>query len=132
MIASRKYGPPPARAWATARGGCGAHGDDAHPVDGLGGNLHRLRAGADRAGGDILERRVLAVAVVLAEEDDREPQHGAEVEALVEVALVDRPVAELADGDAADALEREADAGGGGDRPADDPERADEPIAPAS
>ena len=104
------------------------HGDDAHAVDRLGRHLHRLGAGADRAGGDVLERRVLAVAVVLAQEDDRQPQHRAEVEALVEVALVDRAVAELADGDAADALEREADARGGGDRPADDPERADEPV----
>ena len=72
--------------------------------------------------------RVLAVAVVLAQEDDRKAQDRAEVEAFVEVALVDRPVPELADSHAADALQRETDTRGGRDGSSDDPERSDEPV----
>ena len=108
--------------------GCFSHRQDAHAVDGFRRHLHRLRAGTNRSRGDLLEGRVLAVAVVLAEEDDRKPQHGAEVEALVEVALVDRSVAELAHRHSTDPLQGESDARGGSDRPADDPERADEPV----
>ena len=72
-----------------------------HPVDRLGRDLHHLGAGADRPGGHLLEGRVLAVAVVLADEHDRQAHHLAEVEALEEVALVRRAVAEVRDRDAA-------------------------------
>ena len=53
---------------------------------------------------DGLHRRVLAVAVVLADEHDRQVEHLREVEALEEVRLVRRAVAEVRDRDRAGAL----------------------------
>src|SRR5204862_6107792 len=63
------------------------------------------------------------------EETARELQNLAEVQALAAVALVNRPVAEVGDGDAsARSLQCERRAGGGCDAAADDPERADQTI----
>ena len=72
VSASTNTGPSPARACATALRGRLAHGPDAHAVDRLGGHAHDLGACPDLARGDRAERRVLAVAVVLADEHERQ------------------------------------------------------------
>ena len=98
-------------------------------VDLLGRHVVGGRAGADVAAGrDRGHRRELAVQVVLAHEEHRQPAHAGEVQAFVEVAVVGGAVAEEGHGDAAGALQREAGAGGGGDAPADDPEAADQAV----
>ena len=68
-------------------------GDVAHPVPG--------RPALERGPVLVGRRRELGVAVVLAEEDDRQPPHGGEVHRLVERALGHRTVAEEGHGDAA-------------------------------
>ena len=80
------------------------------------------------AGGDRRHRRELAVEVVLAHEHRGQRKHLGEVHALVEVALVGRPVAEHRHRNPALALGRERRPGGGGDTPADDPEAAHEAV----
>ena len=93
--------------------------------------------------GDVLDRRLLGeghgdgVAVVLADEDDREAVDAREVQGLVEVTLRRGAVAEVADGHAVVAPEvgGEADAGRVGDvgcdgrRPGDDAESPAPPVA---
>ena len=97
------------------------------------GTLHDLGACADLARGHRAERRVLAVAVVLADEDERQLEDLREVEALEDVALVHRAVAEGRDRDAARRpLQRERRPGRRRDAAADDPERADQPVRRAS
>src|SRR5213078_4805193 len=59
----------------------------------------RAVGGRARHGGDIGDRGVLHVQVVLADEDDRQPEHRGVVERLVERADVGGAVAEEADGD---------------------------------
>ena len=81
-------------------------GGRVHPVD-LDA-LHRVRRGAVDHGGRLLgvgELGVLAVLVVLADEDDGQRPHRGHVERLVEGADVRRAVTEVADGDPAVALE---------------------------
>src|SRR6185436_6607326 len=95
-------------------------GSDVHPVELRRGQLERRRARDDPAGRDGLERRVLAVAVVLADVDDGQLEDLREVQALEEVRLVRGAVAEVRDGDCARPAEREAGAGGRGDAAADD------------
>ena len=129
VSASTNAGPSPARACASARAGGLAHGPHAHAVDRLRRDAHDLGARADLARRHRAERRVLAVAVVLAHEHERQPLHLREVEALEDVALVHGAVAEVRDGDAAGRpLQRERRPGRGGDAAADDPERADQPV----
>ena len=107
-----------------------AHGPHAHAVDRLGGHAHDLGACPNLARGDRAERRVLAVAVVLADEHDGQAEDLREVETLEDVALVHRAVAEVRHCDAARRpLECQRRPGRGSDAPADDPERADQPIA---
>src|SRR5919201_2033172 len=77
-------------------------------VDRLRRNLHRLRPSDDLARGDVAKRRVLAVAVVLANEDHRQPQHSREIHALEEVDLGGGPVAEEGDSDLPSAAKRKA------------------------
>src|SRR3954470_3200066 len=123
------------RALAAARaldrfGGGLAHLPHVVAVDGDRRDAERGRAVGDLAGGDVLVGGELAVAVVLAHEHDRQVEDLREVQALVEVAVVGGAVAEERDRDGALAgpLERESDAGGGGDAPADDPEAADQAV----
>ena len=99
-----------------------------HAVDALVGDVEALDACADLARGDLLHRRELAVEVVLAHEDGRQREHAREVEALVEVGLVRRALAEVRDGDVARALERQRGAGRRGDRAADDAVAADQAV----
>jgi hypothetical protein len=80
------------------------------------------------AGGDLLHRRELAVEVVLADEHRGQLEHPREVEALVEVALVARPVAEERHGHPAGALGREGGPGGRRDAASHDAEAADQPV----
>src|SRR5581483_3418930 len=76
-----------------------AHCPEIVAVDDLGGELERLGA-ADRVpGGDVLGAGVLAVDVVLADVERWQREDLREVQALVEVRLVDRAVAEERDGD---------------------------------
>src|SRR5689334_8816514 len=91
-------------------------------------DLERLGPCADLAGGDLLERRELAVEVVLADVERGQLEDLGEVEALGEVALVGGAVAEERHGHAPLTLERERRAGGGGDAAAHDPEAADQPV----
>ena len=105
------------------------HGPDAHPVDRLRRNAHDLRTSPDLARRHRPERRVLAVPVVLADENERQLEDLAEVEALEDVALVHRAVAEVRDRDPTGRpLERKRRPRRRRDAAADDPERADEAI----
>src|SRR5262249_51752428 len=72
---------PPARVRHRVPGSL-AHGPHAHAVDRLGRDAHDLGASAYLSGSDGAERRVLAVAVVLADEHDRQAEDLCEVEAL--------------------------------------------------
>ena len=104
---------------------CGslAHEPDAHAVDRLRRDVHDLRARSDLARRHRAERRVLAVAVVLADEEEGQLQDLAEVEALEDVTLVHRTVAEIRHGNAAcRALQRQRGSRRRGDAAADDPE----------
>ena len=107
-----------------------AHRPHVHAVDGLRPQPQRLGAGPDLPGGHVLDRRELHVAVVLAHEHGRELEHAREVQALGEVGLIGRALAEEGDRDVAGAppLEGEGRAGGGGDRSADDAEAPDQPM----
>src|SRR4051812_33434837 len=107
-----------------------AHLPDVVAVDRDRRDPERRRAVGDLAGGDVLVGRELAVAVVLAHEHDGEAEDLGEVQALVEVALVDGAVAEERDRHRAlaGALESERDAGGRRDAPTDDPEAADQAV----
>ena len=102
-----KHGPPPPRARSTASRADVAHGPHVVAVHAEGRDLERLGALADLSGRDLLPGRELPVEVVLADVDDRQPEHLGEVEALVEVALVGGAVAEERDRHAVDALERQ-------------------------
>src|SRR5262249_46212181 len=106
----------------------GAGRVDVHAVDDSAGDLHRLGAGADLAGGDLLGRRVLAVSVVLADQEQRQRGDLREVHAFEEVRLVGGAVAEVGDDDPAAVAQREPDPGRGGDRAADDAEAADQAV----
>src|SRR5256886_7946716 len=97
-------------------------------VQGLRWDLHRQRARDDAAGGDRGKRRVLAVAVVLADINYREVPDFCEVEALVEIALVGGAVTEKGHGHVAGAAQRQAGAGGRHNAAADDAEAADQPM----
>ena len=110
---------------------CGslAHEPDAHAVDRLRRDVHDLRARSDLARRHRAERRVLAVAVVLADEEEGQLQDLAEVEALEDVTLVHRTVAEIRHGNAAcRALQRQRGSRRRGDAAADDPERPDQTV----
>src|SRR5581483_10998187 len=112
-------------------GGSRAHGQHVVAVDDDAGKP--VRGGACRdaaAGGHGRRRRELAVLVVLADVDDRQTEHGGEVDRLVEVGLVRGTVAEERDGDAAvvPQLRGERSARGGGERAADDREAAEQPV----
>ena len=122
-------GPLPARACAIARAAASRTTQTLMPsIVSAGTSITSARARISPAV-TVTERRVLAVAVVLAHEHERQLQHLREVEALEDVALVHRAVAEVRDRDAARRpRQRERRAGGGRDAAADDPERADQPV----
>ena len=94
-----KAGPLPARTCSSAAPGRLAHRPEIVAVDHLRGQLHRLDAADRGARGHVGGARVLAVDIVLADVQRGEREDLREVEALVEVGLVDRAVAEERDGD---------------------------------
>src|SRR5581483_1433182 len=103
-----------------------AHGPQVVAVDDLRRQLERLDA-ADRVPRrHVLRARVLAVDVVLADVQGGKREDARDVEALVEVRLVDGAVAEEGDGDAAGVAQREGGSGRGRDAAADDPVAAEQ------
>ena len=91
----RASGPPPSRARATASATAASHQAGVGAVDRDAGESVDLRPPLERAaGGHRLGRRVLRVAVVLAEEDHRQAVDRGEGHRLVHGALIERAVAE--------------------------------------
>jgi len=71
-----------------------------HAVDGLGRDAERPGAPGNRARRRVLHPHRGGELVVLADEDDRQPAQGRQVQRFEEDTLVDRAVAEERDGDA--------------------------------
>src|SRR5882757_2359380 len=83
-----------------------ADGDDIVAVDPVGGEAVAGRTGRDRAAGDLADRGERdRPTVVLTEEDNRQLEDAGEVHRLVDLTLGAGAVAEVGDGDAADAVE---------------------------
>src|SRR5581483_9651068 len=120
---------PAARACLLECGaGCVPDSPQVVAVDDLRRDLHRLGTGERRPAGDVRGARVLAVDVVLADIERRQREDLREVQALVEVGLVDGAVAEERDRRLARPAEGERRPGRGRDRAADDAEAADQAV----
>ena len=89
-----RVGPSPARAVVRLLGDA-VHLQHIGPVDGDAGEAVALRPGRDLAAADLLvERNADRVAVVLADEDDRQLVNAGEVHGLVDLTLVAGALAE--------------------------------------
>src|SRR5919199_2057122 len=105
-----------------------AHDPYAVAVDSFYRDAHGAGPGCNLTGRHLPHWRELTVQVVLAHVHHRQPECLGEVQALVKISLIGRPIAKVCDGHALCALECEGGARRSGDAAADDPEAADQAM----